>query len=296
MALLQDLYPSRQDEKAELLERHDPVVYRDDYENAPVSAELISQYEKDGFLILPEVFSSDEVGHLRSVLQEMASDEEIRAKNETVIEPGSGEVRSIFRIHQLHDELKQLCRDPRLLRIARFILNDDVYIHQSRANMKPGYRGKEFYWHSDFETWHTEDGMPRMRCLSMSISLTNNTEYNGPLMLIPGSQNHYVSCIGETPDNHYKASLKRQEFGVPDDNSMTQLYEEGGIVTAKGKAGSVIIFDCNTMHGSNSNISPLPRSNAFFVYNSISNRLVEPFSASAPRPEFIASRDTIEAL
>lgn len=63
---------------------------------------------------------------------------------------------------------------PRLLDIAQFLLDDEVYIHQSRLNYKPGFRGKEFYWHSDFETWHVEDGMPRLRALSISITLTEN--------------------------------------------------------------------------------------------------------------------------
>lgn len=38
-------------------------------------------------------------------------------------------------------------------------------------------------------------------------------------------------------------------------------------------------------------ITPVPRSNAFLVYNSVENTLVEPFGAPAPRPEFVATRD-----
>jgi len=44
------------------------------------------------------------------------------------------------------------------------------------------------------------------------------------------------------------------------------------------------------MHGSNSNISPYPRSNVFMVYNSVDNRLEEPFSGQQPRPPYIAER------
>ena len=51
------------------------------------------------------------------------------------------------------------------------------------------------------------------------------------------------------------------------------------------------LFDCNTMHGSNGNITPFPRTNAFLVYNAVSNRLQAPFGADAPRPGFIAARD-----
>jgi ectoine hydroxylase len=136
-----------------------------------------------------------------------------------------------------------------------------------------------------------EDGMPRMRAISCSITLTDNNEFNGPLMLIPGSHKKYISCVGETPEDHFKHSLKKQEYGVPAPDDLQQLADQNGIVSFKGKAGSVIFFDCNIMHGSNGNISPWPRSNVFFVYNSTENTLVNPFCSLKPRPEYIASRD-----
>jgi ectoine hydroxylase len=44
------------------------------------------------------------------------------------------------------------------------------------------------------------------------------------------------------------------------------------------------------MHGSNGNITPYPRSNAFFVYNAVDNRIGAPFARVSPRPEFVAAR------
>ncbi|MFC6438537.1 phytanoyl-CoA dioxygenase family protein, partial [Novosphingobium resinovorum] len=151
--------------------------------------------------------------------------------------------------------------------------------------------GKAFYWHSDFETWHAEDGMPRMRALSMSVLLAENTPNNGPLMVIPGSQHVFIACVGETPVDHYRASLRKQEYGVPDEDTLAELAHRQGIVAPTGKPGTVIVFDCNTMHGSNGNITPFPRANAFLVYNAVSNRLEAPFAAATPRPDFIAARD-----
>jgi ectoine hydroxylase len=199
-------------------------------------------------------------------------------------------------VHSISPVFKRLASDVRLAGIAQGLLDDDVYIHQSRLNYKPGFRGKEFYWHSDFETWHVEDGMPAMRALSMSITLTENTQHNGPLMLMPGSHKSYAVCTGETPANHFKASLKKQEYGVPEDDLLEQLASHNGVVSAVAKPGSVIIFDCNTMHGSNSNITPDPRSNVFFVYNAISNRVVQPFCDQSPRPEYIATREHVETI
>src|SRR5690606_14457259 len=117
----------------------------------------------------------------------------------------------IFAIHEQSALMHRLASDRRLAGVASFLLDDQVYVHQSRLNYKPGFKGKEFYWHSDFETWHVEDGMPRMRALSISVLLSENTVNNGPLMLIPGSHRTFLSCVGETPENHYKQSLRRQD-------------------------------------------------------------------------------------
>lgn len=109
------------------------------------------------------------------------------------------EIRSIFAMHELSDAFDRMTRDPRLLDMVRQLLGSEVYIHQSRINSKAGFCGNGFDWHSDFETWHSEDGMPAMRAVSASIMLTENNAFNGPVMLIPGSHQQFVPCVGRTP-------------------------------------------------------------------------------------------------
>ena len=290
----QDNYPSRIGNQPKFLERLDPVVYGNN--PGPLSAQQLKDFEQQGFLIIEDVLNAQEVAEYQQALDDLRQNEKLKNSAEAITEPNSGDIRSIFRIHESSEPFSQLASDQRLVARAQQILNDQVYIHQSRLNYKPGFRGKEFYWHSDFETWHVEDGMPNMRALSMSISLTENHEHNGPLMLIPGSHKAFLSCEGETPDENFKSSLKKQEYGVPDDKSLSAMVEQGGIVSVKSKPGSVIIFDCNIMHGSNGNITPYPRSNVFFVYNAISNVVTQPFCEQPPRPEYICSRKKITAL
>ena len=295
---VEDLYPSRCGTTARLVERLDPVVYARYGTKGPVSPDLIKQYDNTGFLILDNLFSSDEVAQFQQELDRLRHDDSVRSSPSTITERESGAVRSIFKIHEhcTSDIFAKLARDQRLAGLARYILDDQVYIHQSRVNYKPGLKGRDFYWHSDFETWHVEDGMPRMRALSISICLTENFEYNGPLMLIPGSHRKYAVCEGKTPPDHFKCSLKKQEYGVPADESLKQLVEDGGIFTATCKPGSAIVFDCNVMHGSNGNITPFPRSNIFFVFNTLSNSVVQPYCGHSPRPEYICSRESISIL
>lgn len=291
-----DFYPSRNGEKETIIPRKDPVVYAAKGVIPPITPLVIEQYEKQGFVVLDDIFSPEEICLLQQESERLRADEIIQQSNETITESGSSDVRSIFRVHDNSPIFKQLSVDERLVGLARYLLADEIYIHQSRLNYKPGFRGKEFYWHSDFETWHVEDGMPRMRALSMSITLTENYPDNGPLMIIPSSHRQYVSCEGKTPENHHLASLQKQECGIPSDNCLQTMVERGGIVALTSKPGSVIIFDCNVMHGSNNNITPFPRSNIFFVYNAQSNKVIKPFCTQAPRPEHICTRKNINPI
>ncbi|MBN68209.1 MAG: ectoine hydroxylase [Gimesia sp.] len=292
-----DLYPSRVKPQPEFLERTDPVVYGSS-EDGPLTAGQLNQFERDGFLILPDFFSQAEIDACNAELARLKESAATRRRSEAIVEPDCDELRSLFAIHhaEISPFFSEVAQDERIAGMVMQILDSEVYLHQSRVNLKPGFAGKEFYWHSDFETWHVEDGMPRMRAISCSLLLTDNYEFNAPLMLMPGSHRKYVSCVGETPEDHYLTSLQKQELGIPDKDSLRELVDEHGIIQGEGPAGTLVLFDCNTMHGSNGNITPFPRSNLFFVYNSVWNQLDEPFGQKKYRPEFIASRKYCEPV
>lgn len=283
-------YPSRVSGAPTMAPRVDPVVWGGATDDGPLDDDQIVRYAAAGFLTFENLLSGAEVEVLGREVDNLIASMD-RSDQRLILEPGSDEVRSVFEVHQISPVFAGLLSSPRLVEPARQVLGGDVYIHQSRINRKPGFRGKEFSWHSDFETWHAEDGMPRMRAVSLSIALTENRPDNGSLMIITGSHRQFVSCVGQTPEDHYRESLRNQVAGVPDDGSITRLAEQGGIATCLGPAGSATMFDCNCMHGSNSNITPFGRTNIFVVYNSVENSLVEPFAAPHPRPTFLAERD-----
>lgn len=109
-------------------------------------------------------------------------------------------------------------------------------------------------------------------------------------MIMPGSHHVFVPCVGRTPPHHYHQSLRRQEIGTPGPADVRRLSDRHGVAQVTGPAGSATFFDSNCIHGSNSNITPYERANVFIVYNSVDNALVDPYDASAPRPEYIAAR------
>ncbi|SMX87260.1 ectoine hydroxylase [Brevibacterium iodinum ATCC 49514] len=285
-----DLYPTRSGETTEVLPRTGPIVFGSP-EDGPLEAADLKHFEDTGYLTIDQLITSEELKLFTDELQRLSRDPEVKADERTVVEAESDEVRSIFDIHRTNEIFRKIANDPRLVDRARQILGTDVYIHQSRINYKPGFVGKEFSWHSDFETWHAEDGMPTPRAVSLSLSLTDNYSFNGPLMVMPGSHKRYISCVGGTPEDNYRKSLIMQGAGTPDRQTLSDFADEYGIDVLEGAAGGAIMFDSNCMHASNGNVTPFSRSNIFIVYNSVENTCVEPFAAPKPRPEFVGSTD-----
>lgn len=280
-----DNYQTRTSTPRAHFERVDPVVW------GTVESPELSTFDRYGYSVVDALLSPDEVTEFATETKRLSDDPDLWLDERLIIEKAARRVRSIFEVHKLSPAIADLVRQTRIVGLAEQILGSQVYIHQSRVNYMPGFTGTGFYWHSDFETWHAEDGMPAPRAVSLSIALTDNHPYNGSLMVMPGSHRTFVPCQGETPTDHYRESLREQQIGVPSQDDITTLAQAHGISQFTGAAGSALLFDSNLMHGSSNNITPFPRSNIFLVFNSVENTLVAPYAAPEPRPTYIADRD-----
>ena len=69
---------------------------------------------------------------------------------------------------------------------------------------------------------------------------------------------------------------------------MRDQATKNGIFSAKAKAGSVLLFHSNIIHGSTINMSPFDRTVLMITYNSVNNKLED---KANPRPDFLASRE-----
>ncbi len=290
-----DRYPTRHGGSPAVLRREEPVLWQGWHASAPLSPLQCRLWRDQGFLVLPDLLSGRDVDILQKESARLQADPKLLDLDSAIRETGSNDLRSLFQPQQHSAVIGDFLRDARLLDIAEFLLDSAVYVHQSRINYKPAFRGGGFYWHSDFETWHAEDGLPAMRTLSMSILLTDNTPANGPLLLVPGSHRWFLSCPEPTPADHFRSSLREQRVGIPDEAHIASLAQDG-ISAATGHAGTVVVFDSNTLHGSGNNISPWARSNLFFVYNSTENLPQAPYCGCPPRPPFVAERQHLQAL
>ncbi|HET7228486.1 MAG TPA: phytanoyl-CoA dioxygenase family protein [Longimicrobium sp.] len=254
-----------------------------------VTEEQVRQFREDGYLLLPAAFSPEEVAEMNAELPAIFS-EDTPAR---VLEKGTGQVRSVYGSHRTNELFGRVVRDPRLLEPARAILESDVYVHQFKINAKLAFVGEVWEWHQDYIFWQKEDGMPTSRVVNVTLFLDDVTEFNGPLLFIPGSHKAGVMDPGKRKGD--EGDGPSWQADVAADLSYTLTKEmiagwvaERGIVAPKGPAGSILLFDANVAHGSGPNMSPIDRKLLLATYNSVLNI---PRDGAKERPDFLCARD-----
>ncbi len=240
-----------------------------------LSIDQIRQFETEGWLFLPELFSAEEVGALRDEAQAL-----FRTKREEIWLEKSGAPRTAFAAHTYNRAFQILGADPRLIEPVEQLFGEHLYMHQFKINAKSAFDGEVWQWHQDFGTWHRDDGMPEPRAMNISVFLDEVTHINGPLMLVPRSQRHGTLAAG------HDLSTTSYPLWTLDNETVTKLVEEGGIVTPIGKPGGVLMFHGNLVHGSAGNITPYSRKIVYLTLNAVSNHIRKP-----TRAEWIAHQD-----
>jgi len=281
-----DNYPTRLLRAIAPIPRIEPTVWGT-AADGPLHQGDLDGYSDAGHILRRNTIPNSLIPDLDDELRNIAAS--LDTADPRIIREADGSIRSIFEPHLISTVAKQIAELDTVLPVAQQLLGGDVYIHQARINYMSQFTSTGFYWHSDFETWHAEDGMPTMRAVSCVIALTENYPHNGTLMTINGTNRTFYPCVGATPTANHATSLAGQTVGIPDRKTLTRAAADG-INQFVGPAGTGFWFDCNTLHGSGTNITPFPRSNLFLVFNSVDNRLIEPFAAPQPRPNHLGAR------
>ena len=165
------------------------------------------------------------------------------------------------------------------------LLQEKLYMHQFKINGKMAFEGDVWQWHQDYGTWFNDDLMPSARAMNVAIFLDEVTEFNGPLLFIPGS--HKKGVIKAKHD----LTTTSYPLWTIDNDLIRQLVDraggrKGGIVSPQGPAGSMIIFHSCLVHASSNNLSPFNRISVYLSLCAVSNHI-----RRFKRKEYIAHRD-----
>jgi len=241
------------------------------------------QYDKDGYLIFPELFSPDEVAILRGEVERVSN---VDSKC-IVREEEGGPAKTIFRMHENDGEtasraVRAAARSPRALGVAQQLLGDDaLYLHHCKTNVKAAIQGSAWPWHQDFGSWHL-DGIAEPQLTTMVVMLDEATEFNGCLYLLPGS--HHEG----RHQPHWDDSTAYSLWAVEPAEMRSMIGRYPDPVSVTGKAGTAAIFHCNNLHASGHNLSAQDRCQMYFCYNRVANH---PTDVENPRPDYVRSQN-----
>ena len=249
------------------------------------------QFDREGFLFFPGLFSREETKTLTDAVPALYA----RREAYNVREKGKDAVRTNFAAHLYSEPFARLARHPRMVEPVQDLLGEALYMHQFKINGKAAFDGDVWQWHQDYGTWLNDDRMPAERAMNVAIFLDDVNDFNGPLMFIPGSHKRGVVDAKHdltttsyplwTIDNELIAQLVERAGGRGGFDAEGR-YVPGGIVSPKGPAGSMILFHGCLVHASGSNLSPWNRVSVYLSLCAVSNHI-----RRFKRPEFIAHRD-----
>jgi len=269
------------------------------FANLRLSLDDLRSYGQNGFLVFKHLFSPAELKIIRAELPEVFSEDSARR----VLEK-NGSVRTVFASHLTNEVFSRFSRLARLVEGAKQLLGNDVYVHQFKINAKVALEGDQWEWHQDYFYWQKEDSMPTPSVLTAVLFVEDVNEFNGPMLIIPGS--HLEGVIDIDIDEKYRDNGKgngnAEQSAQPlwaatltadlkykiNKDILKQLMRKRSIHAVTGPAGTVMFFHGNLFHASTNNLSPWDRLSIFVSYNSVANALGE---RESPRPEFIAARD-----
>lgn len=246
-----------------------------------LTPEQLEQFDRDGYLFFPGHFSREETKTLTDAVPELYA----RREAYNVREKGSDAVRTNFAAHMYSKPFATLARHPRMIGPVEDVFGEKLYMHQFKINGKMAFEGDVWQWHQDYGTWLNDDMMPTERAMNIAIFLDDVNEFNGPLMFIPGSHKK-----GVVEAKHDLTTTSYPLWTVDNDLIRTLVQragdKEGGIVSPKGPAGSMLMFHSCLLHASSSNLSPWNRVSVYLSLCAVSNHI-----RRFKRPEYIAHRD-----
>lgn len=242
-----------------------------------LTGQQIDQYHEEGYFLLEGCFSPPEVSLLKDEQRRLMSEEEIGK---------AAGLEIVWAPHKKSRLFDALVRHPRLVSPSVELLGSDVYVLRCKLHSKPAFTEESVHWHQDYKRWHNTDGLPSPRVTSMAVFLDEITEFNGGLILIPGSHKEGLLAAPSRADV-FGAAFETRRYDV-DTGTLAKLIERYGLVLPKGPAGSVLIFEANLVHASGPNMTPLAREMVLLAHNSVDNALLQ---VPYPREEIRASRD-----
>ena len=221
-----------------------------------LTPDQISDYERDGFIIVRGLFSSEETG----LLAETARADNAMDKSASSMDDGEGNaVRLALWNHPGDGIYGMFARCRKLVDRVEGLLDDEAYHYHSKMVLKDAKVGGAWAWHQDYGYWY-QNGVLFPNLCSVMIAVDGATEENGCMQVLKGS--HKLGRI-----NHI---LSGDQAGA-DLERVEEAKKRLELVHVTMSPGDALFFHSNLLHCSAANNSDHPRWAMICCYNAASN-------------------------
>lgn len=201
-------------------------------------------YREHGYVVVAGVLDLAEANRLDAEIEQLLSHQDGEAP------PGW-----VFGLHQQESAYcAELAQDERILGLVSQVVSPGVALHSSKLVAKLPHDDAVCHWHQD-ESFYLQDQEPEMHSdvrMSIWIPLTEVTEANGCLWIVPDSHRAGVESHQEVGTGHCRRQILRHEWA--DDHA----------IAVEMKAGDALLFSSFLWHHSRGNTTDTVR-RAFIV-------------------------------
>ena len=211
---------------------------------------LSGQYDRDGVVIVPGLFSATDVDAIRDALARVER-ESLHAMpaSDYVLESDGASIRNLWRLERHSAFFDELSRRAPLLDLVRPLVHGDPVVMGVESFNKPPLVGSPVPPHQDNAYFCLRPA----DALTLWIAIDPVTAANGPVHYLKASH-----CDGVRV--HVPSGINGNSMGLRDDLGD---HEPCAVLLAPGDAA---IHHCQTIHYSAPNKSPSPRCALLIVY------------------------------
>ncbi len=210
----------------------------------------IQFYRDNGYLLVENVLTADEVRRLRAALDELIDRSRAVTASDNVFEFSTGHSRSTPRLRRIrspeleHEVYADLTRHPAILDAVEALLGPNIRFHHGKLNIKmPSSGDAAIEWHQDWAFYPaTNDDI-----LAVGVYLDDCGPENGPLQVLPGS--HKGRVLEHNDGMQFLGAAEISEVGLGNDDA----------IGLPGRAGSITIHHVRILHASRANTGDKPR-------------------------------------
>lgn len=224
-----------------------------------LTEQQIADYERDGYLIVKNFLSEEEVGKLYKIALE---DDAMRKHSFDLNDQTGKKTKLALWYKPGNDAYGLLTRSKRMVESVDKLMDGDAAVchFHSKLMQKEPRVGGAWEWHQDYGYWYKNEFLFPDQMISVMIAITDANKENGCLQVIKGTH-----------------KMGRIEHGFAGEQvGASQHYVDLALKTmplayVELKAGDALFFHSNILHRSEANLSEKSRWSLISCYNRSSN-------------------------